>query len=419
MEFIEKSAEELEKLDAEGLAAYYKEQNNHQRDEIKTLIDAKGSKEDIDSLKEAFQELKDVQFSKINEALIAQGVVLKKLSTQEVAENSLTFGERITKGLTDNIENLKQLKNGGKKDAGDATFRIKAAGDMTILGNISGGNVPVEQRLPGVNEIARRRQTILDLVMSGSATSNVISWVEEQNEDGSPAGTVEGTAKNQIDFDLVVVSENVKKRTAFIKVSTEMLDDVDFINSKINNTLLVRLSEDIENQVLNGDNTGQNLNGAITQATAFSGANFTATVLNPNEIDVLTVAANEVEVANHSITAHVMHPVDVTKFLLTKATDEAYVGRILMVGQTMLLDGFPIIKSTAIAQGDFLTANFLLDTLWSKGGIEIEVGLDGNDFTKNMRTILAEWRGLNLIEGNDTTAFVEGTFSTAKTAIAI
>ena len=38
-------------------------------------------------------------------------------------------------------------------------------------------------------------------------------------------------------------------------------------------------------------------------------------------------------------------------------------------------------------------------------------------FTKNLRTILAEWRGLSLVKNNDRTAFVKGTFATDIAAI--
>jgi hypothetical protein len=47
----------------------------------------------------------------------------------------------------------------------------------------------------------------------------------------------------------------------------------------------------------------------------------------------------------------------------------------------------------------------------------VEVGLDGSDFVNNMRTILGEWRGEVIIENNDTTAFVTGTFATTNAAL--
>ncbi len=52
-----------------------------------------------------------------------------------------------------------------------------------------------------------------------------------------------------------------------------------------------------------------------------------------------------------------------------------------------------------------------------RDGVTLEMGLDGTDFTQNLRTIRAEARLLNRIKGNDTTAFVTGTFTAAKAAL--
>ena len=65
--------------------------------------------------------------------------------------------------------------------------------------------------------------------------------------------------KNQIDFDLVVANEAVKKTTAFIKVSTEMLDDITWIQSEIEQELMRELIKAVEQQAFNGDGTGNNL----------------------------------------------------------------------------------------------------------------------------------------------------------------
>jgi len=83
----------------------------------------------------------------------------------------------------------------------------------------------------------------------------------------------------------------------------------------------------------------------------------------------------------------------------------------------MTLDGIPVVEHNGIAQDTFLTMDGSKDTVYSKGEISIQIGLDSDDFTKNLRTILAEWRGLNIIKGNDSPAFVTGTISTAIAAI--
>ena len=93
--------------------------------------------------------------------------------------------------------------------------------------------------------------------------------------------------KNQIDFDLVVASETVVKRTAFIKVSDEMVDDISFMASEINNELMRELLKDVENQVYQGNGVAPNMNGIRTVATAFAAGSFAGTVDNANIVDVL------------------------------------------------------------------------------------------------------------------------------------
>ena len=49
--------------------------------------------------------------------------------------------------------------------------------------------------------------------------------------------------------------------------------------------------------------------------------------------------------------------------------------------------------------------------------MSIEVGRDSDDFTKNLVTVLAEWRGLCLVKTNRRPAFVTGVFATDKAAL--
>ena len=114
-----------------------------------------------------------------------------------------------------------------------------------------------------------------------------------------------------------------------------------------------------------------------------------------------------------------MHPSDVTALKLEKlsSTDKRYVERLIMVAGQLSLDGVPIVKNVNIPVGDFLVGDFSKATIVQKSGISVEVGLDGNDFTNNMRTILAEWRGQLFVQNNDTSAFVTGTFATTNAAL--
>ncbi len=406
--------EQFKGKSAEELAGLYNEYNEKRAEDLTALVEGKASKEDIDSLKAEISKGQAEQMKHLNNTLKEYGVAIKKL-TQAEKEAGVGTLSSVRKGLEDNKEVLSKMAAGE-----GARVSFKAADTMLISSNVSGGNVPVEQRLAGLNAIPSRRVRMFDVVQRGTAESNVISWVYQANKDGAAGPTAEGSLKNQIDFDLVVASESIKKFTAFIKVSEEMLSDISFMEAEINNELTRELLKVVEAQVYAGDGTGNNMNGIDTVATAFAAGTFAGTVDNANEADVLTVAANQIRLAEHDSPNYIwMNPSDVTvmKLIKTSTTDRRYVDRLAMVAGQMSLDGIPIIESTLIPQDSYLIGNFDLATVYDKGSISIEAGRDSDDFTKNLVTVLAEWRGLTIVKNNDRTAFVKGTFSVDKAAL--
>ena len=199
-----------------------------------------------------------------------------------------------------------------------------------------------------------------------------------------------------------------------------MLDDIDFIESEIRAELFRELLKDVESTAYNGNGTAPNLNGVYTVAPTFAAGTFANTVDNANEVDVLVVAMNQIAIAEQERpTAIMMHPSDVTKLKLIKVsgTDKRYIDRLVMVAGMLNLDGVPIIETTLVTAGQFLMGDFNMAGLYDKGEVRIEIGLDADDWTKNLRTILAEWRGALVVKNNDRTAFVKGVFATAKAAL--
>ena len=410
--------------EAEEMAKLYNEYNEEARKALEDAVAKSASKEDIESLKSEIASSQKEQMVQLNKTLKEYGLAIEKLNKNNSERSLISNATSVKDSLSteENKAKLSALKGLNKASAeqNGITFEIKAAGTMLESTNVSGGNVPVEQRIAGLNLIATRQLRLMDLFAKGAASSNIISWVYQANRDGAAGGTAEGDTKNQIDFDLVVASQAVVKRTAYIKISTEMLDDIDFIQSEINNELMRLLMLDIESTAYSGNGTAPNLNGIRTVATAFAAGTFAATVDNANEADVLTVAINQIAIANQEApNAILMHPSDITKLKLYKvsATDRRYIDRLIFIGNTLTLDGVPMIGSTLVTAGTYLVGNFNMSTMYQKNAVTINMGLDGNDWTKNLRTIIAEWRGALVTKNNDRTAFVKGTFATDIAAL--
>jgi HK97 family phage major capsid protein len=410
MEFTYKKSSEIKAMSDEELDAYLTAKGEHEKALITKAIEEqieKTSKEDKERI-DLLQKTLETAVSEID-TLIIESKKRSEIPSNGEDKNSLKAQ------LEANKEKLKAMKYSNKFD----NVVIKVAGNMSIGGNTT-GQIPQAERIAGLNDIAKRRVRLLDIMTKGSISSNLVEWVYKANQDGTAGQTAEGILKNQIDFDLIVASQKVEKTTAFITVTDEMLDDVDYIQSAINTELQTELLKAVEVGAYSGDGITPNLNGIRTVAPSFSAGTLALTVDNANEVDVLAVAMNQIMLAHQDEPTHIlMHPTDVTKLKMYKvsSSDRRYVERVAQVGSTLSVDGVPIIPTTLVTAGQYLIGDFTKANLWTRSGIQIEIGYNADNFVKNFKTIRAEWRGVVFVKNNDRTAFVKGVFATDKTAL--
>jgi hypothetical protein len=113
-----------------------------------------------------------------------------------------------------------------------------------------------------------------------------------------------------------------------------------------------------------------------------------------------------------------MNPVDVKKMKLTKDGEKGYVFPSIGIDGTSI-DNIPVVSNARMVKGDFLVMDTTKANYRIREGVTIDIGYENDDFTKNLVTILGEKRHAFYIKSNHEKAFVSGTFSTAKAALAI
>jgi HK97 family phage major capsid protein len=372
-------------------------------------------------LKKTVKNLEDSNVALID-AQKSQGAVIEGLTSKlnNANENKkVSFKDQVIGLLKVNEEKLVAMKNGDSKT--NIRMTMKAVGNMTIGGSTT-GQLPQAERESGITRIVRRNPFILDLVNVGSITSNLWEWVQQANAEGAPGMTAEGAAKAQIDFELVLASAAVRKVTAYIKVSKEMLDDIPLMESEINQELAERINLTIDAQLLSGDGTGQNLTGILANATAFAPGSFATgsvnEVISPINADVLRVAINQISVSLFQANYIVMHPSDVTAMDLDKSIDGHYVLPPFSTSANTVIKGIQVIANTGVTEGDYLVGDFSKAGVRFREGLTFDVGYENDDFTKNFVTILAEARLVQRVKSNHYPAFVKGDFAVDKAAIA-
>ena len=370
-------------------------------------------KEDIATAKELAGKMENFDDSAIKSAIAEiEGKLEALKETPKVDDNA---GKSLGTLIFDAYKSAKDAINGMVEKGGLLKLDVKAAGTMTIDGNYSGGTVGLSDLEVGLTRIARRRPFMRQLVNSRGTTSKYVVYTEQKNADPGVAGmTAEGALKTQTDFDIVEQNCAVKKVTAFIKVSKEMIADIPFMQGEINGELMEIVELKLDEQILSGDGLGDNLEGILANATAFApGVTFTALVPNANQADVLRIAIAQIQNQFFDANYILLNPLDAAAIDLTKDSTGNYT-----YGMTITIDGVtrvkavPVIVNPGITVGTYLVGDFTKSNLRIREDLNVQIGYVNDDFTKNLITVLAEMRACQYVKSNHYGAFVAGDFAT-------
>lgn len=344
------------------------------------------------------QELNASVRAKVDELLMAQGALQAdlKAAQQRIAEvegngagadvQHISIGQQFV-----NSDSFKAMaESGGQR--GRAELNIKAAiTSLTTNADGSAGATVQTTRLPGILELPQRRMTIRSLLAQGTMEGNTLEYVRETGFTNAAAPVAEGAQKpeSSLKFDLVQTSAKVIAH--WMKASRQILSDSAQLQSFINARLLRGLEVVEENQLLNGNGTGQNLLGLLPQATAFAAP---ITVANATAVDRLRLALLQAQLAEFPATGIVLNPADWAGIELLKDTQGRYILGNPQGTLAPTLWGLPVVATQAMAAGQFLTGAFDAGAqVFDRWAARVEVATENqDDFIKNMVTILAEER---------------------------
>lgn len=378
-------------------------------DKHKDVLD--GAKEVTELKKQVDQLQKDATE---NQKVIDEYVAGKKnfnINTRK------SFDNEVNEKLSKKEAELKSLKD-NKSAPGlsfDIPLEIKAAATMT-LSNYSGGTVGLTSFDPEFGRIPTRTPLLRQIVNVRPVTGMYVAWAEMANRDGAVNTVAEGAAKPQIDFDIVEASKKVEKIAGYIKASKESLADISFLQSEINQELITQINLKLDSQLYSGNGTTPNLKGIVTYAPTFAVAStpLALGIEGANRFDVIRAAAYIVAANNFTPNYIVINPVDAAMMELAKNTQGSYILPPFYTNGGGTIAGLRVVTSTVVTAGDFLVGDFTRSHLGIREEINIQVGYENDDFTKNLVTILGEMRAVHYIKTNDVNAFVKGTFSTAE-----
>lgn len=379
-----------ENKSAAEMAAEVKAAFQQSLDAVKAIAeDALGKAKAGETLSNTIKETADEALTKMNGIKAQMDELEQKLSRGGADDGEAkSIGEQFT-----DSDGFKAFADSGfSKGVGRADLSIKAT--LTSATTNAAGSVGAAvqaTRLPGILEIPQRRLTVRDLITPGRMDGNSLEYVKETGFNNAAAPVAEGSLKPGSDIQFSLVTTSAKVIAHWMKASRQILSDVAQLRSTIDQRLLYGLAYAEEQQLLNGDGTGQNLNGIIPQATDFAAP--TGAAAPTQTLDVLRLAMLQAALAEFPATGHVLHPTDWASLELLKDADGRYIIGNPQGTTQPTLWGLPVVATQAIAQGNFLTGAFRLGAqLFDRWDARVETGYVNDDFIRNLVTILAEER---------------------------
>lgn len=298
---------------------------------------------------------------------------------REKAEAAKSLGEHFVK--TVGAEGLSRVKTiSGTTVAAPAWSPdgVKVATDTHV---IPGAAAPWLTTYDRTVVRAFRRPVVSDVLGTGTlgAGSNAVSYFVEGAVEGAFATVAESGQKPQLHIaDPTTRTDALKKIAGVLSFTDEMAEDMEFWVSEINQRGLYLLALAEEDQLLNGDGTGNNVLGirnrsGIQTETSASAAD------NP---DALYRALTKVQTATGlTADAIIVNPTDYQNLRLRRDANGQYYGGGYFEGEYGNGDmdwqppvwGVRTVVSPAVAAGTPLVGAFqVATTVYRKGGVRVE-----------------------------------------------
>lgn len=324
----------------------------------------------------------------------------KKGGTNE----NVGFKQALAEALKENHAKI----NSVEKIKGNSIIQMK---DITYAGNFVGLDPWRSDYRTDMIGINRDLFHLRDIIAVGATTSDSIKYPRELAKTGAPAAWGRGTtiantsSKPLFEPNIDIFTANVEWIAGIMRLPVEMLSDLPFLTSYLQQFAQAELLAAEDNQILNGNGTSPQLTGLITNATAYNGAYTT-----PLEV-IVDAAFGQLAQANLTPTHLLLNPRDVVKIVLNKATTSGEYtlpgGTVGFVNGQLQIAGLDVRKTNKITADSFLVGDFTKAQIFQRLAPQLRFfEQDQDNVVKNLVTVRIEERiALAILK---TAAFVKG-----------
>lgn len=267
-------------------------------------------------------------------------------------------------------------------------------------GSSSGGGFIMQDFDLDPEQVARQSLDVVGLLRVLPTQSNSIVWLRQDTRITGATSVAEytdetatttnkptgGATWSQQTSSVVTIAVNVP-------VTTQQLDDAPEIRSVIDEDLRFEIEEELNDEVLNGAGSGNDLDGILNQV-GNTKAYVPGTPTHDNILDAILDGWVEIKIDNEPNPTGVV--ININDFYRVRTAKADGTGDYLMGPPSQMgglsLWGWPLVPTNNIAEGTALVGNFQMARLHVRQESTIKLGYAHNDFIANRVRILAELR---------------------------
>ena len=426
--------EEAKKALLDSVKTQNKEQIDAFTEEYKNLVkeasEGTMSKEDVDKALEVLEKkINDAPNEVVDDLVkslktVQEELKAAQLSIKKFEDEGLNDKPEATKGVGDLLraamekagiieEYVVDTASGRKAkmmkgyESNSTKYSLKAAIDMTTALTLLPGQTPgtnigflTDYKMKDVQINLTKDVHVIQFLPTDPISDKYMGvLIEYDYTDGSAVKAADGAAAGKSSLLFKTVEFKVFTIPTYFRISKENLADIDRLVSKLNRIAPDKILSTFDGRVLSttGDNSTDIKGMYVTDNfTPFVAATFADSVENATIIDLIRKMKLQALLDDQDVNVVILHPSAVDEIEGLKDADRNFLMARGIVydeqGNLVRVHGLTVIKNK-------LQTTTRVTVMWNEAAevgiredINFEIGLDGNDLTEGMRTIVFEMR---------------------------
>jgi len=347
------------------------------------------------------------------EASKAQGLVLAKLMKGAGASE----GQTLKEFLTNNKEDLQKIA----KRATSSEVVVKAD---VVIASIADNTGAYE--VAGVGQLGHKQLNATNVFsiipISDSNMRSTIKYYDwdEATIARAAAMVAEGSVFPESTAAWKEYNLPVRKIGDTLPVTDEFFEDEAMFAGELQMFLMTNVAIEMDNQIVNGDGTGQNLTGLVTSSPAYTPV--ASGITDASIYDLIVKVSEDITTDRGSKYAPdvvFMNISDINKMKLKKDANNNYILPPFVDRAGAVVDGVVVVEDNHITANTFVMGDRRYARLYQAAGLTISRGEIDKQFVEDMSTLKVRRRTAFLIREVDKTGWRKVTsISAALTTLA-